>query len=158
MIYRLGGQKNITVEVNNILVNKPVRNVFGVIEGSVDSGSNNIFLSPLTVSCQVILLATFLCMCVCADRAVVLGAQRDAWGKGYTKATVGTSVLMQLARVVREMVEKGDKDWVKFGLLLCFKLCSHLSFFQQITSDPGGLWCLPAGVLVNMGTLAPPSG
>lgn len=52
---------------------------------------------------------------VCADRAVVLGAQRDAWGKGYTKATVGTSVLMQLAKVVREMVDKGDKDCAEFG-------------------------------------------
>lgn len=77
VVYRLGGQKNVTVEVNNILVTKVARNVFGVIKGFVDS-----------------------------DRAVVLGAQRDAWGKGYTKATVGTAVLMQLAKVVREMVDK----------------------------------------------------
>lgn len=48
--YRLGGQKNITVEVNNILVNKVVRNVFGVIKGFVDSGSDDLFLSSLTIS------------------------------------------------------------------------------------------------------------
>lgn len=54
-------------------------------------------------------------MYVCADRAVVLGAQRDAWGKGYTRATVGTSVLMQLAKVIREMVDKGGKDSAGFG-------------------------------------------
>lgn len=43
-----------------------------------------------------------------ADRYVVLGAQRDAWGKGYAKATVGTSVLIELAKAVRQMVEKGN--------------------------------------------------
>lgn len=52
---------------------------------------------------------------VCADRAVVLGAQRDAWGKGYTKATVGTAVLMRLAQVVREMVDRGDGHWAGFA-------------------------------------------
>lgn len=55
------------------------------------------------------------CVYVCADRAVVLGAQRDAWGKGYTKATVGTSVLMRLAQVVREMVDKGDRHCAGFA-------------------------------------------
>lgn len=75
--YRLGGSKNITVEVNNVLVNTEIHNVFGVIKGFTDP-----------------------------DRYIVLGAQRDAWGKGYAKATVGTSVLIELARAVHEMVEK----------------------------------------------------
>ncbi|XP_041817585.1 transferrin receptor 1b [Chelmon rostratus] len=75
--YRLGGSENVTVEVNNVLVNREIHNVFGVIKGFTDP-----------------------------DRYVVLGAQRDAWGKGYTKATVGTSVLLELAKAVREMVEK----------------------------------------------------
>lgn len=44
-----------------------------------------------------------------ADRYVVLGAQRDAWGEGYTKATVGTTVLVELAKAVRKMVEEGNK-------------------------------------------------
>lgn len=38
VIYRLGGEENITVEVNNVLVNKEVHNVFGVIKGLVDPG------------------------------------------------------------------------------------------------------------------------
>lgn len=42
MTYRLGGQKNITVEVNNVLVNKELRNVFGVIKGFADSGRNDL--------------------------------------------------------------------------------------------------------------------
>eukprot|EP00066_Takifugu_rubripes_P004679 XP_003968191.1 PREDICTED: transferrin receptor protein 1-like [Takifugu rubripes] len=75
--YRLGGQENITVEVNNILVNKKIHNVFGVIKGFADP-----------------------------DRYVVLGAQRDAWGEGYTKATVGTTVLVELAKAVRKMVDE----------------------------------------------------
>ncbi|XP_044194832.1 transferrin receptor 1b [Thunnus albacares] len=75
--YSLGGSKNVTVEVNNVLVNREIHNVFGVIKGFIDP-----------------------------DRYVVLGAQRDAWGKGYAKATVGTSILMELARAVHEMVKK----------------------------------------------------
>ncbi|KAM4544207.1 transferrin receptor 1b [Fundulus diaphanus] len=75
--YKLGGVQNATVEVNNVLVNKEIHNVFGVIKGFTDP-----------------------------DRYVVLGAQRDAWGRGYTKAAVGTSVLIELARAFQEMVEK----------------------------------------------------
>ncbi|KAM7369674.1 hypothetical protein PAMP_010978 [Pampus punctatissimus] len=75
--YSLGGSEDITVEVNNVLVNRQIHNVFGVIKGFTDP-----------------------------DRYVVLGAQRDAWGKGYAKATVGTAMLIQLARAVHEMVEK----------------------------------------------------
>uniref|UniRef100_A0A8C2Z6H9 Transferrin receptor 1b n=1 Tax=Cyclopterus lumpus TaxID=8103 RepID=A0A8C2Z6H9_CYCLU len=75
--YSLGGVGNVTVEVNNVLVNTEIHNVFGVIKGFTDP-----------------------------DRYVVLGAQRDAWGKGYAKATVGTSVLVELARAVHQMVEK----------------------------------------------------
>ncbi|TNN45031.1 Transferrin receptor protein 1 [Liparis tanakae] len=78
--YRLGGSVNVTVEVNNVLVNKELHNVFGVIKGFTDP-----------------------------DRYVVLGAQRDAWGKGYARATVGTAVLVQLARAVREMVNGNDE-------------------------------------------------
>ncbi|KAM4533534.1 transferrin receptor 1b [Odontesthes bonariensis] len=74
--YNLGGSQNITVQVNNVLVNKEIHNVFGVIKG---------FMDP--------------------DRFVVLGAQRDAWGQGYAKATVGTSVLVELAKAFHEMVE-----------------------------------------------------
>uniref|UniRef100_A0A8C6NSQ3 Transferrin receptor n=1 Tax=Nothobranchius furzeri TaxID=105023 RepID=A0A8C6NSQ3_NOTFU len=77
VFYKLGGIKNITVEVNNMLVNKEIHNVFGVIKG---------FSDP--------------------DRFIVLGAQRDAWGQGYAKATVGTSVLVELAKAFHEMVEK----------------------------------------------------
>ncbi|XP_023181873.1 transferrin receptor protein 1-like isoform X1 [Xiphophorus maculatus] len=79
VVYKLGGSQNITVEVNNVLVNKEIHNVFGVIKGFTDP-----------------------------DRYVVLGAQRDAWGRGYTKATVGTSVLIELAKAFQEMVKKDD--------------------------------------------------
>ncbi|KAA8580562.1 hypothetical protein FQN60_013520 [Etheostoma spectabile] len=74
--YSLGGSENITVEVNNVLVNQEIHNVFGVIKGFTDP-----------------------------DQYVVLGAQRDAWGEGFAKATVGTSILIELAKAVREMVE-----------------------------------------------------
>ena len=48
-------------------------------------------------------------VCESADRYVVLGAQRDAWGEGFAKAAVGTSILIELAKAVHEMVENGNK-------------------------------------------------
>ncbi|KAL3988137.1 glutamate dehydrogenase (NAD(P)+) [Sarotherodon galilaeus] len=76
-INRLGNKSDvITVEVNNVLTEKRINNVFGVIKGFVD-----------------------------ADRYVVIGAQRDAWGPGFAASTVGTSVLVELARSISEMVE-----------------------------------------------------
>ncbi|XP_072525387.1 transferrin receptor 1a [Salminus brasiliensis] len=76
--YRLGSDSDlVTVEVNNVLTEKKIHNVFGVIKGFID-----------------------------ADRYVVIGAQRDAWGPGYAKSTVGTSLLVELARIVSEMISK----------------------------------------------------
>ncbi|XP_019740296.1 transferrin receptor 1b [Hippocampus comes] len=74
---QMGGVEMISVEVNNVLVNTEIHNVFGVIEGFVDS-----------------------------DQYVVLGAQRDAWGKGYARAAVGSSVLMELAKAFKDLVER----------------------------------------------------
>lgn len=74
--YQLGDQSDIiTVEVNNVLIEKKINNVFGVIKGFVD-----------------------------ADRYVVIGAQRDAWGAGFAGSTVGTSILIELARSISDMV------------------------------------------------------
>ncbi|KAJ8010751.1 hypothetical protein DPEC_G00078410 [Dallia pectoralis] len=75
--YRLGGDGvNITVEVNNLLQNTEIHNVFGVIKG---------FVEP--------------------DHYVVLGAQRDAWGPGFAKAVVGSTLLQELAKSVSDMVQ-----------------------------------------------------
>ncbi|XP_071383486.1 transferrin receptor protein 1-like [Centroberyx affinis] len=76
-IGKLGDENDLaTVEVNNVVTEKKITNVFGVIKGFVDS-----------------------------DRYVVLGAQRDAWGPGFAKSTVGTSVLVELARSISDMVK-----------------------------------------------------
>ncbi|KAG8013948.1 Transferrin receptor protein 1 [Nibea albiflora] len=77
VITKLGDETDvITVEVNNVLTEKKIINVFGVIKGFVDS-----------------------------DRYVVIGAQRDAWGPGFAASTVGTSVLVELARSISDMVK-----------------------------------------------------
>uniref|UniRef100_A0A3B5LH61 Transferrin receptor protein 1 n=1 Tax=Xiphophorus couchianus TaxID=32473 RepID=A0A3B5LH61_9TELE len=74
---KLGDETDvITVNVNNVLTEKRIHNVFGVIKGFVDP-----------------------------DRYVVIGAQRDAWGPGYAASTVGTSVLVELARSISDMVK-----------------------------------------------------
>ncbi|KAM9713192.1 transferrin receptor 1b [Menidia menidia] len=75
--YSLGGQENVSVEVNNQPVSREIQNVFGVIRGFTDP-----------------------------DRFVLLGAQRDSWGPGYAKAAVGTAVLLELAKAVHQMVEQ----------------------------------------------------
>ncbi|CAG5897096.1 unnamed protein product [Menidia menidia] len=77
--FKLGAESDtVTVEVNNVLTEKKIHNVFGVIKGFVD-----------------------------ADRYVVIGARRDAWGQGFASSTVGTSVLAELARAISDMVENG---------------------------------------------------
>ena len=53
-------------------------------------------------------MSAFCLIVLCADRYVIIGAQRDSWGRGYARSTVGTAVLMELARAVYEMVEKGE--------------------------------------------------
>ncbi|XP_037643424.1 transferrin receptor protein 1-like isoform X2 [Sebastes umbrosus] len=74
---KLGEESDvITVSVNNVLAEKKINNIFGVIKGFVD-----------------------------ADRYVVIGAQRDAWGAGFAASTVGTSVLVELARSISDMVK-----------------------------------------------------
>ncbi|KAM3605083.1 uncharacterized protein V6R79_020328 [Siganus canaliculatus] len=76
-VNRLGDENDLmTVEVNNVLSEKRIINVFGVIKGFVD-----------------------------ADRYVVIGAQRDAWGPGFATSIVGTSVLVELARSISDMVK-----------------------------------------------------
>ncbi|XP_035279950.1 transferrin receptor protein 1-like isoform X4 [Anguilla anguilla] len=77
--YKIGGDGDVvTVEVNNVPTEKKITNVFGVIMGVVDP-----------------------------DRYLVIGAQRDSWGPGFARSTVGTSLLVELARVISDM-EKND--------------------------------------------------
>ncbi|KTG35212.1 hypothetical protein cypCar_00021198 [Cyprinus carpio] len=77
--YKLGREgDNVTVVVNNNLADTKIHNVFGVIKGYVDP-----------------------------DRYVVIGAQRDSLSLGYAKSTVGTTLLLELARVFTELKKSG---------------------------------------------------
>ncbi|XP_068880654.1 transferrin receptor protein 1 isoform X1 [Aphelocoma coerulescens] len=69
----------VKLAVNNVMVDRKILNIFGVIKG---------FEEP--------------------DRYVVLGAQRDSWGPGAAKAGVGTAILLELARVISDMVKNDD--------------------------------------------------
>uniref|UniRef100_A0A8C1DAR9 Transferrin receptor protein 1 n=1 Tax=Cyprinus carpio carpio TaxID=630221 RepID=A0A8C1DAR9_CYPCA len=64
------------MEVKNVLIQKKIHNVFGVIKGYMDK-----------------------------DRYMVIGAQRDAWGPGYARSTVGSSLLVELARTITDMIK-----------------------------------------------------
>ncbi|NXQ79848.1 TFR1 protein, partial [Nyctibius grandis] len=64
--------------VNNTMVDRKILNIFGAIKG---------FEEP--------------------DRYVVIGAQRDSWGPGAAKAGIGTAMLLELARVISDIVKNG---------------------------------------------------
>ncbi|NXR55891.1 TFR1 protein, partial [Hippolais icterina] len=74
-----GSKVTVKLTVNNVMVDRKILNIFGVIKG---------FEEP--------------------DRYVVLGAQRDSWGPGAAKAGVGTAILLELARVISDMVKNDD--------------------------------------------------
>uniref|UniRef100_A0A8C9ULE8 Transferrin receptor protein 1 n=1 Tax=Spermophilus dauricus TaxID=99837 RepID=A0A8C9ULE8_SPEDA len=69
---------NVKLSVNNVLKEIKILNIFGVIKG---------FEEP--------------------DRYIVVGAQRDSWGPGAAKSSVGTALLLELARTFSDMVLKG---------------------------------------------------
>ncbi|KFM09605.1 Transferrin receptor protein 1 [Aptenodytes forsteri] len=68
----------VKLSVNNVMVDRKILNIFGAIKG---------FEEP--------------------DRYVVIGAQRDSWGPGAAKAGVGTAMLLELARVISDIVKYG---------------------------------------------------
>ncbi len=65
----------------------------------------------------------FMC-CLIPDRYVVIGAQRDAWGPGFAASTVGTSVLVELARSISAMVKNGKSQ-------LMLSLCKIIPYFDS---------------------------
>ncbi|NXC47739.1 TFR1 protein, partial [Penelope pileata] len=71
-----GNEMMVKLDVNNAMADKKILNIFGAVTG---------FEEP--------------------DRYVVIGAQRDSWGPGVAKAGVGTAILLELARVIGDMVK-----------------------------------------------------
>lgn len=53
------------------------------------------------------LITLFLSSSFALDRYMVIGAQRDAWGPGFARSTVGTSLLVELARTITDMIKNG---------------------------------------------------
>lgn len=47
---------------------------------------------------------------ISADRYVVLGAQRDAFSHGFAKSTVGTALLVELARAISDMIKGKNRE------------------------------------------------
>nr|XP_020142522.1 transferrin receptor protein 1 isoform X1 [Microcebus murinus] len=69
--------KNVKLTVNNVVKETRILNIFGVIKG---------FVEP--------------------DRYIIVGAQRDAWGPGAAKSSVGTTLLLKLAQIFSDLVLK----------------------------------------------------
>ncbi|NXK43950.1 TFR1 protein, partial [Chauna torquata] len=71
-----GSRMMVKLDVNNVMTDRKILNIFGAVTG---------FEEP--------------------DRYVVIGAQRDSWGPGAAKAGVGTAILLELARVISDIVK-----------------------------------------------------
>ncbi|XP_021571313.1 transferrin receptor protein 1 [Carlito syrichta] len=67
--------RSVKLVVKNVQKEIKIFNIFGVIKG---------FVEP--------------------DRYIVVGAQRDAWGPGAAKSSVGTALLLKLAQIISNMV------------------------------------------------------
>ncbi|XP_072469778.1 transferrin receptor protein 1 isoform X1 [Notamacropus eugenii] len=76
---KISSKVNVRLTVNNVLEERKLLNVFGVVKG-IDE----------------------------PDRYVVIGAQRDAWGPGVAKSLVGTSLLLEIARAYSSLVSKDE--------------------------------------------------
>ncbi|XP_051841481.1 transferrin receptor protein 1 [Antechinus flavipes] len=74
---KMNSKTNVRLTVNNVLEEKKLLNIFGVVKG-IDE----------------------------PDRYVVVGAQRDAWGPGAAKSLVGTSLLLGIANAYSDLVSK----------------------------------------------------
>ncbi|XP_073482541.1 transferrin receptor protein 1 [Aquarana catesbeiana] len=74
---RLKAPYTVKLLVQNVVAEKKILNVFSVIKGFEDP-----------------------------DRYVVVGAQRDSWSTGAAKAVVGSSILLEVARVITQMVKE----------------------------------------------------
>ncbi|XP_074157639.1 transferrin receptor protein 1-like [Sminthopsis crassicaudata] len=73
---KMNSKTNVRLTVNNVLEEKELVNIFGVVKG----------IEP--------------------DHYVVVGAQRDAWGPGAAKSLVGTSLLLGIANAFSDLVSK----------------------------------------------------
>uniref|UniRef100_A0A8C2YSY3 Transferrin receptor protein 1 n=1 Tax=Chinchilla lanigera TaxID=34839 RepID=A0A8C2YSY3_CHILA len=91
--------RNVKLTVNNELKEIRILNIFGVIKGVEEP-----------------------------DRYVVVGAQRDSWGPGAAKASVGTALLLELARTFSDMVLNGG-----------FKPCRSIIFVSWSAGDFGAV-------------------
>ncbi|KAJ3594715.1 hypothetical protein NHX12_004022 [Muraenolepis orangiensis] len=114
----------VTVEVNNVLVEKRITNVLGVIKGFVDP-----------------------------DRYIIVGAQRDSWGPGFAKSTVGTKGFLPRRSIVfaswsgGEYGSVGATEWLEGYLSsLSMKAFSYISLDALVT----GVWCVCVCVCVCM--------
>lgn len=88
-----------------------------------------------------------LCVCVCvsADRYVIYGNHRDSWVHGAIDPSSGTSVMLELTRVLGRMVKQGEgcrgrmKHWTVCGHILNF-LFPHFRHLEA--SQVHHLWKL----------------
>lgn len=47
-------------------------------------------------------------MCVCSDRYVIYGNHRDSWVHGAIDPSSGTAVMLEITRILGQMVKMGE--------------------------------------------------
>lgn len=124
---------DVKMDIFNFAQVRKSANVMGVIRGSVEPGesprSPKCSFSSTGPCCQS--LVSF-CVCVSADRYVIYGNHRDSWVHGAIDPSSGTSVMLELSRVLGQKVKEGEAaDESRPESLFCsltepFSVCAPL--------------------------------
>lgn len=102
------------MDIFNFAEVKKSANVMGVIRGSVEPGETPPTVSqtrPFSSHPALVVSFWLLCVCRCrcpADRYVIYGNHRDSWVHGAIDPSSGTSVMLELSRVLGKKVKEGE--------------------------------------------------
>ena len=85
---------------------------------------------PFTTICFQLESLCSVCVFVSADRYVIYGNHRDSWVHGAIDPSSGTSVMLELTRVLGKMVKQGEdsRSWISYFCLMCLIKSSSLFF------------------------------
>lgn len=95
----------------------------GVIRGSVEPGGSGAHVHICLLIKPVISLSLNWLdhVCVSTDRYVIYGNHRDSWVHGAIDPSSGTSVMLEITRVLGRMVKQGEGIYSYVTYLFCLQ-------------------------------------
>lgn len=102
---------DVKLDIFNFEEVKNSSNVMGIIRGSVEPGEA-VHSVQINISTPPILACNYS-VCVCTDRYVIYGNHRDSWVHGAIDPSSGTSVMLEISRVLGKMVKQGETNLIR---------------------------------------------